>query len=54
MKTYSNTTTLCLNSKSWMIVDVDFFDVEKLTFLDFVVMYRMTFDINSKYLLRID
>ena len=40
-------------SKSWMSFDVGFFYFEKMTFLDFVDMYLVIFDINSQYLVRI-
>ena len=39
-------------SKSWMIVVVGFFDLQKMTFLDLFDMYLMFFYINSQYLVR--
>ena len=39
-------------SRSWMIFDVGFVYFEKITFLDFVDMYLMFFDINNQYVVR--
>ena len=38
--------------KSLMIVDVDFFDFEQMTFLDFFDMYLLIFDITSQHFVR--
>ena len=46
----SRSVNIFSTSRSWMNFDVGLFYFEKMTFLDFVDMYLVNFDINSKYL----